>query len=161
CTTERDTPEGSHLMSLLEAIVLGVIQGLTEFLPISSTAHLRVIPAFLGWKDPGAAFTAVIQIGTLLAPLIYFRTAISLLTMAWLRSLRTRSLADPEAKLAWMIALGTVPIVVLGLAFQRQIKNELRALEVIAATAILLALLLWLAEWLVAWRQRTGKPLRD
>jgi undecaprenyl-diphosphatase len=148
-------------MSLLEAIVLGIIQGLTEFLPISSTAHLRVIPAFLGWNDPGAAFTAVIQIGTLVALLIYFRTDIYLLTLAWLRSLRTRSLKDPEAKLAWMIVLGTIPIVVLGLLFQKQIKTRLRALEVIAATAIVLALLLWLAEWVVARRQRTGKPLRD
>jgi undecaprenyl-diphosphatase len=148
-------------MSLLEAIVLGIIQGLTEFLPISSTAHLRVIPAFLGWEDPGAAFTAVIQIGTLIALLIYFRTDIIVLTLAWLRSLRTRSLKEPEARLAWMIALGTVPIVVLGLAFQKQIKRELRALEVIALAAIILALVLALAEWLVARRQRTGKHLRD
>lgn len=148
-------------MSLFEAIVLGIIQGLTEFLPISSTAHLRVVPAFVGWHDPGAAFTAVIQIGTLIALLVYFRTDIYLLTVAFLRSLRDRSMASHEAKLAWMIIVGTVPIVVLGLLFQKQIKTTLRSLHVIAATAILLALVLWLAEWLVARRQKNQKPLRD
>src|SRR5262245_48812904 len=103
-------------MSLLDAILLGIIQGLTEFLPISSTAHLRVVPALLGWQqDPGAAFTAVIQLGTLAAVLAYFRHDITRLTVAVLSGLRAgKPLATPDAKLGWMIAAGTVPVVVCG-----------------------------------------------
>src|SRR2546430_12873231 len=75
-------------MSLFEAIVLGVVQGLTEFLPISSTGHLRIVPAFVGWDDPGSAFTAVIQLGTTVAVLIYFREDLWRIAQAWLRSMR-------------------------------------------------------------------------
>lgn len=142
-------------MSLWEAIVLGIIQGLTEFIPISSTAHLRVIPALLGWSDPGAAFTAVIQIGTLVAALVYFREDIRRLTTAVLSALWAgRPLGTPDAKLGWMIAVGTVPIVVCGVAFQKWIKHELRSLYVIAAAAIGLALLLLAAELFVARNRR-------
>jgi undecaprenyl-diphosphatase len=97
-------------MSTLEAIVLGIVQGLTEFLPISSTGHLRIVPAFMGWDDPGAAFTAVTQLGTLAAVLAYFRNDLWRITVAFLRGLR-----DPEirrttdARLGWYIILGTVP----------------------------------------------------
>src|SRR5262245_41101925 len=106
-------------MTLTEALILGVVQGLTEFLPISSTAHLRVVPALLGWGDPGAAFTAVIQLGTLVAVLLYFRDDIARLLTAWLAALaKGRPLATDDAKLAWMIAVGTVPIVVFGLLFK-------------------------------------------
>ena len=148
-------------MSLLQALVLGVIQGLTEFLPISSTAHLRVVPAFLGWDDPGAAFTAVIQIGTLVAVVAYFWSDIVRLARAWLLGLTAgKPLASPDAKLAWMIAVGTIPIVVCGLTFQKQIKSELRSLYVIAAAAIALALVLMLAEGWLKRRLRQGQAPR-
>ena len=111
-------------MSVFEAIVLGITQGLTEFLPISSTAHLRIVPAFAGWEDPGAAFTAVVQLGTMLAVLLYFRKDLSRIGLAWLRSLRDRSVRTTlDARLGWYIALGTVPIAILGFAFRHRIET--------------------------------------
>src|ERR1044071_9863737 len=116
-------------MSLLEAIVLGIVQGLTEFLPISSSGHLRIVPAFLGWEDPGTAFTAVIQMGTMAAVVVYFRHDLWRIGTAWLRSLR-----DPEerktldARLGWFILIGTIPICVFGLIFSHQIETGARDL---------------------------------
>ena len=104
-------------MTLWQAIVLGVVQGLTEFLPISSTAHLRIVPALLGWNDPGAAFTAVIQLGTLVAVLLYFSADILSMTRGVWCGLRDgKPLGTPEAKMGWMIAVGTIPVVIFGLA---------------------------------------------
>jgi undecaprenyl-diphosphatase len=149
-------------MTLWQAIVLGLIQGLTEFLPISSTAHLRVVPALLGWPDFGAAFTAVIQIGTLVAVLLYFRTDIARLVLAVLGDLKARRFCStPDSRLAWMIAAGTVPVVVCGLAFKKQIKEDFRSLYVISYAAIGLALLLAAAEGLHHWRARRGRPGRE
>jgi undecaprenyl-diphosphatase len=109
-------------VSVFEAIVLGITQGLTEFLPISSTAHLRIVPAFAGWDDPGAAFTAVVQLGTMVAVLLYFRDDLLRIGTAWLRSLRDREARRTlDARLGWYIALGTVPIVIFGFAFRHQI----------------------------------------
>jgi len=125
-------------MTLWQAIVLGIVQGLTEFLPISSTAHLRIIPALLGWQDPGAAFTAVIQLGTLVAVLVYFAREIAGIT---------RDTLTGKGTLGWMIAVGTVPVVVLGLLFKHHIESTLRSLYVIAFAMIGLALVLALAEW--------------
>jgi undecaprenyl-diphosphatase len=148
-------------MTLTEALVLGVVQGLTEFLPISSTAHLRVVPALVGWADPGAAFTAVIQLGTLVAVLLYFRSDIARLLRAWLAGLaKGRPLATDDATLAWMIAAGTVPIVVCGLLFKDAIETTLRSLYVISAAAIGLAVLLAAAEWAHARRERSASPPR-
>src|SRR3954468_19878220 len=111
-------------MSLFEAIVLGIVQGLTEFLPISSTGHLRIVPAFVGWHDPGAAFTAVIQLGTTAAVLIYFREDLWRIARAWLASLRDSSRrGELDARLGWYIVLGTIPIGIFGLAFKDQIEN--------------------------------------
>src|SRR5881398_2515754 len=102
-------------MSALQAIVLGIVQGLTEFLPISSTAHLRLVPAFLGWEDPGAAFTAVVQLGTMAAVLLFFREDLLRIVRTWLRSLRDPSLrGDLDARMGWYIGLGTVPIAIFG-----------------------------------------------
>src|SRR6266436_693866 len=130
-------------MTLWQAIVLGVVQGLTEFLPVSSTAHLRIVPALLGWDDPGAAFTAVIQLGTLVAVLLYFRRDIARLLLAWLVGLRLgRPFLTHDAKLAWMIAVGTVPVVACGLLFKDAIETTLRSLYVIAAAAIGFSLVL-------------------
>ncbi|MBW7927165.1 MAG: undecaprenyl-diphosphate phosphatase [Fimbriimonadaceae bacterium] len=134
-------------MGVLEAIVLGIAQGLTEFLPISSTAHIRVIPAFFGWADPGAAFTAVIQLGTLLAVLIYFRGDIARIAKAWFRGLTDPSARrEQDSKMGWTIALGTIPILVLGLAFKNQIEKDWRSLEIIGWTLIGMGLLMGAAE---------------
>lgn len=149
-------------MTALEAVVLGIVQGLTEFLPISSTAHLRIVPALLGWDDPGAAFTAVIQVGTLLAVLVYFRQDIGFLIAGFVRGLRTgQPFRDPYSRLAWMIIAGTVPIVVWGLLFKKQIETNLRSLYVVSAAMIGLALFLILAEWLLEKRTRAGKKGKD
>jgi undecaprenyl-diphosphatase len=134
-------------VSVLEAIVLGIVQGLTEFLPISSTGHLRIVPAFLGWEDPGAAFTAVTQLGTMAAVLLYFREDLLRITRAWLRSLRDRSARDElDARLGWYILLGTIPIGIFGLAFKDQIENGARDLYLIGIALIVLGLVLLLAE---------------
>src|SRR3954453_1177619 len=101
-------------MNALQAIVLGLVQGLTEFLPISSSGHLRIVPAFFGWEDPGAAFTAVIQLGTMAAVLLYFRADLWRIAVAWLRSLRDRSArADLDARMDWSIILVTIPISIM------------------------------------------------
>ena len=134
-------------MSLLQAIVLGIVQGLTEFLPISSTAHLRIVPAFAGWEDPGAAFTAVTQLGTLAAVLLYFREDLGRIARSWLGSVRhPRRTRDLDARLGWYILLGTIPIGIFGLAFKNQIETGARNLTLIAATLILLGLVLLAAE---------------
>jgi len=141
-------------MTPFRAIIIGIIQGLTEFLPVSSTAHIRIIPALLDWPDPGAAFTAVIQTGTLVAALIYFRTDIVHITRGTLRGLlERRPFATLDARLGWMIALGTVPVVVCGLAFKKHIEQEWRSLYVICAAMGGFAVVLAAAEWLV--RRRT------
>lgn len=134
-------------MTLLHAIVLGIIQGLTEFIPISSTAHLRVLPALLGWEDPGAAFSAVIQLGTTAALLIYFRRDIVHLTSGFLAGLRNNNpLESLESRMAWFIGLGTIPIVVFGLLLKGVIETKFRSLWVIAASLTGLALILAFAE---------------
>ncbi len=149
-------------MDILQAIILGIVQGLTEFLPISSTAHLRIVPALLGWSDPGAAFTAVIQIGTLAAVLIYFYQDILRISGATLNALVTRKFLDTEdARMGLMMILATVPIVVAGVLFKSWIETTLRSLYVISAAMIALALALMLAEWLVHRRQLTGEKQRE
>src|SRR5215213_7353291 len=112
-------------MDALQAIVLGIVQGLTEFLPISSTAHLRIVPAFLGWEDPGAAFTAVIQLGTMAAVLLYFRADLLRILRTWFASLRRPELrGELDARMGWYIIVGTIPISVFGIAFSDRIENE-------------------------------------
>src|SRR5687768_8008458 len=134
-------------MSLLEAIVLGIVQGLTEFLPISSTGHLRIVPAFLGWEDPGAAFTAVTQLGTMAAVLLYFREELARIARAWLASVPDRSKrGELDARIGWYIVLGTVPIGVFGVLFKDQIETGARDLYLIGVALILLGLVLAAAE---------------
>jgi undecaprenyl-diphosphatase len=119
-------------VSLLEAVILGIVQGLTEFLPISSTAHLRIVPAFAGWEDPGAAFTAVTQLGTMLAVVIYFRNDLMRITRAWLRSIgRPELRGELDARLGWYIVLGTVPIGIFGILFKDQIETGARVRNMI------------------------------
>ena len=142
-------------MDALQAIVLGIVQGLTEFLPISSTAHLRLVPAFAGWDDPGAAFTAVVQLGTMAAVLLYFRQDLWNITVATLRSIREPELRRTlDARLGWFIVLGTIPISILGLLFKDKIETDARQLTLIGITLIVLGLVLELAE-------RKGKKERD
>lgn len=148
-------------MTLFQAIIYGIIQGLTEFLPISSTAHLRIVPALLGWGDPGAAFTAVIQFGTLVAVLSYFSKDIVSILRAVLDGIFKKSLFQTrESVMGWMIAAGTVPVVVLGLLFKKDIETTLRSLYVIAASMIGLALVLLVAELLEKKRIRDGGQLK-
>lgn len=134
-------------MDALQAIILGITQGLTEFLPVSSTAHLRLVPAFAGWEDPGTAFTAVVQLGTMAAVLLYFRNDLWNITRGWLRSLR-----DPaergtlDARLGWYLIIGTIPISILGLAFKDKIETDARQLVLIGIALIVLGILLEIAE---------------
>jgi len=134
-------------VSIFEAIVLGIVQGLTEFLPISSTAHLRIIPAFAGWEDPGAAFTAVTQLGTVAAVLLFFREDLTRIATTWFASLRDKRLRKQlDARMGWYIILGTIPISIFGLAFKDQIENGARDLYVIGTALIALGLVLLFAE---------------
>ncbi|KAA1376313.1 undecaprenyl-diphosphate phosphatase [Aeromicrobium fastidiosum] len=134
-------------MDFLRAVVLGVVQGLTEFLPISSSAHLAIIPKFLGWDDPGAAYTAVIQIGTELAVLLYFWRDIWTIGSGWVRGVFSAEARQaPEWRMGWFVIIGSVPIVVLGLVLQDAIDREFRNLWVIGTTLIVLGIVLGIAE---------------
>ncbi|MDQ3628851.1 MAG: undecaprenyl-diphosphate phosphatase [Actinomycetota bacterium] len=142
-------------MDFLQAVVLGVLQGLTEFLPISSSAHLRVFPEWFGWGDPGAAFTAVVQIGTELAVLVYFRTDIQTIGSTWVRALVRPALRDTlEARLGWFIIVGSLPIVVVGIALQDLIEGDFRNLWITGTVLIALGLVLGLAD-------RVGRGTRE
>jgi undecaprenyl-diphosphatase len=134
-------------VSAIEAIVLGLVQGLTEFLPISSSGHLRIVPAFFGWEDPGAAFTAVIQLGTMAAVVLYFRHDLWRIAVAWCQELRVpfRSRSH-EANLGWFIIVGTVPISVLGLIFRDQIESGARDLYLIGSALIVFSFVMLLAD---------------
>jgi undecaprenyl-diphosphatase len=134
-------------MGWLEALVLGLVQGLTEFLPISSSAHLRIVAALAGWSDPGAAFTAVIQIGTELAVVLYFGRKIGRIIAAWFFSLYKRSYrGDPNARLGWLVIIGSLPIVLLGLLFQDDIRTTFRDLRITATVLIVFGLVLAVAD---------------
>src|SRR3954452_17476290 len=134
-------------MSIIEAIVLGLVQGLTEFIPISSTAHLEIVPVLLGWGDPGAAASAVIQFGTLLAAILYFLRDIVRLIGGFFRGLMTRRpLADVDSREAWLVIIGTIPIVILGLAFKKHIESTVRGLWIVTTMVIVVAILMLLAE---------------
>lgn len=134
-------------MTIIEAIVLGIVQGLTEFLPISSTGHLRIVPAFAGWEDPGALFTAVIQLGTMLAVVIYFWRDLVRITGVWMSSLRRpERRGELDARMGWYIIIATIPIGVFGLAFNDQIENGARNLYLIGTVLIVLGVLLAIAD---------------
>lgn len=134
-------------MTTAQSLVLGIVQGLTEFLPVSSTAHLRILPYFLGWEDPGAAFSAAIQLGTLAAVFIYFAGDIKRLTAAAWEGLRLRDLRHSRDSLvAWAIVPGTLPIAVFGLGFRDFIETEARGLGIVASALIGGAAMLLIAE---------------
>ena len=147
-------------MDAFQAIVLGIVQGLTEFLPISSTGHLRIVPAFLGWEDPGAAFTAITQLGTMAAVLLYFRKDLWNIVRTWFLSLfRPELRGELDARMGWYIGLGTIPIGIFGFAFRDQIESGARSLYLIGTMLILLGLLLLLAEKM-ATRERTIESIK-
>jgi undecaprenyl-diphosphatase len=151
-----------NLVTILQAIIYGIVQGLTEFLPISSTAHLRIVPALLGWNDPGAAFTAVIQFGTLVAILLYFfKDIVNILQAVVLGIAHGKPLFNRDAQMGWMIVAGTVPIVVLGVFFKRSIETSWRSLYIISAAMIGLALVLMLAEIITKRRVARGAQLKS
>ena len=142
-------------MGWIEAIVLGLVQGLTEFLPISSSAHLRIVGTLFGWDDPGAAFTAITQIGTEVAVLLYFRRTIGRIIATWFRALRDPALRkDPDARMGWLIIIGSIPIVLLGLLFQDQIESTFRDLRIIAIALVVFSLILF-------WADRVGSTQRE
>ena len=139
-------------MDLFQSIILGIVQGLTEFLPISSSAHLRIVPAILGWEDPGAAFTAVCQLGTEAAVLIYFRHELWAIVTKWLRG--PRRFEDPDVRLGWYLIVATIPIGILGFIFRDSIETGARNLWLIGTMLIVFALVLGYAD-------RVGRHERD
>jgi len=132
-------------MDIFQAIILALVQGLTEFLPISSSAHLILVPILTGWQDQGLAFDVAVHFGTLGAVVTYFRTELSAMARSWLSSLATRN-PDDEAMLAWAVLLGTIPLGLSGLLFHDLIETYLRSPLVIATTTIVFGLLLWYAD---------------
>ncbi|MEW2349234.1 undecaprenyl-diphosphate phosphatase [Streptomyces sp. NPDC002248] len=145
-------------MSWFESFILGLVQGLTEFLPISSSAHLRLSAAFAGWHDPGAAFTAITQIGTECAVILYFRKDIGRIITAWFRSLTSREArADHDAKMGWLVIVGSIPIGVLGITLQDQIEGPFRDLRLIATTLVVMGIVLGFADFLAARDENGGR----
>jgi undecaprenyl-diphosphatase len=134
-------------VDLLQSIILGFIQGLTEFLPISSSGHILVVPAILGWEDPGAAFTAVIQLGTEAAVLIYFRRDLWQIGTTWIASLRRPELRGGlNARMGWYLIAATIPIAILGFAFQDQIETAARNLWLVGSMLIVFGVILGVAD---------------
>lgn len=143
-------------MSLIEAIVLGVVQGLTEFLPISSTAHLRVVPALFGWGDPGVTYSAIIQLGSMIAVIAYFWGDLTQLATGFFKSIRDKDYTSRDVRLVSAILVGTIPICVLGLALKPLLEQEggpFRSLVLIGGASIFMAFFLLLAE-------KVGKRVR-
>ncbi|MFF3765399.1 undecaprenyl-diphosphate phosphatase [Streptomyces sp. NPDC001922] len=145
-------------MTWFESFILGLVQGLTEFLPISSSAHLRLTAAFADWHDPGAAFTAITQIGTEAAVLIYFRKDIARIITAWSRSLVNKELrGDHDAQMGWLVIVGSIPIGVLGVTLKDQIEGPFRDLRLTATTLIVMGIVLGVADRLAARDEIGGK----
>ncbi|MEV8091922.1 undecaprenyl-diphosphate phosphatase [Streptomyces nigra] len=145
-------------MSWFESLILGLVQGLTEFLPVSSSAHLRLTAAFAGWEDPGAAFTAITQIGTEAAVLIYFRKDIGRIILAWLKSLTDKEMRrDHDAQMGWLVIVGSIPIGVLGLAFKDQIEGPFRDLRITATMLIVVGVIIGIADRLAARDESGGR----
>ena len=135
-------------MNYLDAIVMGLVQGLTEFLPISSSAHLLILGHFLPFaQDPGAAFTAITQIGTEVAVILYFwRDIVRIIKNFFLALFGRLTWKDPDARMGWLIIVGSIPIVILGLVFKNQIETVARNLWLVAGTLIVFGIILGLAD---------------
>lgn len=156
------TTQSTSQMNIIQAVVLGIVQGLTEFLPISSTAHLKVIPVALGWGDPGVTFTAIIQLGSIAAVLWYFWRDLAQITQGTIKAIRTSDYQSNQFRMALGIALGTIPIVFFGLLIKKFIpdydNSPLRSMGAIACASIVMGLLLGIAEQLGK-RQRNFEQL--
>ncbi|HEY42534.1 MAG TPA: undecaprenyl-diphosphatase UppP [Anaerolineae bacterium] len=133
-------------MTPLEALVLGIVQGVTEFIPISSSGHLVLVPWLLGWSEPGLAYSALLHWGTLLAVLAFFRRDLYRLLIAWFTSLRDRSLEDPEARIAWWIIIGSIPAGVIGLTFQDFFESLFNSPRIVACFLLFTGLILTISE---------------
>jgi undecaprenyl-diphosphatase len=145
-------------MSWFESLILGLVQGLTEFLPVSSSAHLRLTAAFSGWEDPGAAFTAITQIGTEAAVLIYFRKDIGRIISAWTRSLAKKEMrGDHDARMGWLVIVGSIPIGVLGVTLKDQIEGPFRDLRITATMLIVVGVIIGIADRLAARDENGGR----
>lgn len=131
---------------ILKAVLLGVVQGLTEFLPVSSTAHLRIVPSFFGWQDIGASYTAVIQVGTMIAIIVYFWKDMLTMAKAFLSSLRSRDFSNKDTKLFLMIVFGTIPIVIFGFLLKDLIRHQFRNMYIVACSLIFFSILLYIAD---------------
>ncbi len=141
-------------MDSLQIFLLALIQGLTEFLPISSSAHLILMPHVLGYEDQGLAFDVAVHLGSLAAVILYFRRELSTMSRDWFRSLGRPEAVTPDSRMAWMIIIATLPIVVIGGLFKTLVATDLRSAAVIAAATVLFGLFLW-------WYDRRGKQSRD
>ncbi|MDH5190647.1 MAG: undecaprenyl-diphosphate phosphatase [Gammaproteobacteria bacterium] len=141
-------------MELLEIIILGLIQGLTEFLPISSSAHLILVPVVTGWPDQGLAFDVAVHIGTLMAVVFYFRKDIRQISKEWACSLVTRK-STPMSRLGWGVLFGTIPVGLAGLFVNNFVGDELRSPHVIAIASIAFGLLLWVTDKLAVHKYET------
>jgi len=136
-------------MTWYEAIVYGVVQGLTEFLSISSSGHLLLVPAFFGWEDPGALFTAVVQLGTMVAVVLYFWRDLVAVATTWVRSWTNPDLrSDLNARMGWYLVIGTIPIVVFGFIFKDQVETAARSLYIVGTALIVFGIILGLIDWL-------------
>jgi len=140
-------------MDFIQILVLALVQGLTEFLPISSSAHLILVPILTGWEDQGLAFDVAVHVGTLAAVILYFRKEIGKMTISWGASVIGKGL-DPDARLAWAVLFGTIPVGIAGLLFKDFIEFYLRTPEVLATATLFFALLLW-------WADAKGREARD
>jgi undecaprenyl-diphosphatase len=139
-------------MDIIQIIVLALVQGLTEFLPISSSAHLILVPLITDWPDQGLAFDVAVHVGTLLAVVIYFRHEIKKMFFDWLASFKGNHTED--SKLAWGVFIGTIPVAIAGLLFSNIVSEHLRTPLVIAITTLVFGFLLWYSDY-------TGKRQRD
>ena len=146
-------------MDIIQIIALALLQGLTEFLPISSSAHLILLPVINGWQDQGLAFDVAVHVGTLTAVVLYYRKDIYQIISAWLRSVMGKGVTD-DSRLAWYVVLGTIPVGLVGISLPDSVEQMLRSPVVIAAATIVFALLLWLSEKL-AKEERTTITLLD
>jgi undecaprenyl-diphosphatase len=140
-------------MDFIQIFILAVVQGLTEFLPVSSSAHLILVPILTGWEDQGLAFDVAVHVGTLSAVVLYFRQQLISMAWSWLASVSGRGF-DQDAKLAWAVLFATIPVGLAGLLFKDFITEELRSPYVLASSTLVFALFLW-------WSDRTGSRQRD
>lgn len=132
-------------MDIIQAISLALLQGLTEFLPISSSAHLILLPVILGWEDQGLAFDVAVHVGTLTAVVAYYRKDLLTIIAAWFGSLTGKGASD-DSRLAWYVVLGTIPVGLAGLSMPHSLEESLRSPLVIATSTIVFAMLLWASE---------------